>query len=87
MEFNFSPLLECQHLLPISPARLAALPDIIDIRCGRIGIALYLYPISSWHWQWNIQKQAATMNSLTPWFARYCFEIVMPTLTIEYTVF
>lgn len=84
---KFSPLSEVAYLLTLTPQRLAALPDIIDIRVGRIGIGLYFYPVASWHWQWNIQKQAATMNSLTPWFTRYCFELTMPTILVEYTVF
>lgn len=87
MEVKFSPLLEVAHMLPLTPQRLQKLPDIIDIRCGHVGLALYLYPISNWHCGFNIQKQAATMNSLTPWFAQYCFDITLPILSIEYTVY
>lgn len=87
MEIKFNPLLEVTNLLPLTPQRLQKLPDIIDIRCGRIGLALYLYPISSWHCGFDIQKQLATMNSCTPWFARYCWEIKLPTMLVEYAVF
>jgi hypothetical protein len=86
METKFSPLLEVRDLLPLTPARLLSLPDIIDIRCGHVGIALYFYPLSSWHWSFDIQKQPVTMNSCTPWFAHYCWEIILPTLHIEYAI-
>ena len=87
MEVKFSPLLEVCDLLPLTPERLQALPDIIDIRCGRVGIGLYFYPVSSWHCGWHIQKQLGSLNSCTPWFCRYCFELVMPTMLVEYAVF
>jgi len=80
VEIELYPLLEIRDL-PLTPERLLALPDIIDIRCGRVGIALYLYPLSNWHWAFDIQKQP---DSCT--FARYCWEIVLPTLHIEYAI-
>ena len=87
MEIRFSPLLEVSDLLRLTPERLLALPDIIDIQFGSVGIGLYFYPLSSWDCNWHIQKQPATMNSCTPWFARYCWEIVLPTLHIELALF
>lgn len=87
MEVKFNPLLEVAHLLPLTPQRLAALPDIIDIRCGRIGLALYLYPVSSWHCGFNIQKQEVCFNILQPWVSRFCCDIILPTMLIECALF
>lgn len=81
MEIELYPLLEIRDL-PLTPAQLLAFPDIIDIKCGHIGIALYFYPLLSWHWGFNIQKQP---DSCT--FAHYCWELILPTLHIELVLF
>lgn len=65
LKINCSSTLEIQHL---THTRLIALPDIIDIRCGRYAFGLYLYPVASWHWQFHIEKH----------------QITLPTMHIEY---
>ena len=83
MEIELSPLADPDNSL----RDITRLPDIIDIRFGRAGLCFYFYPIESWSWQFYVEKMDVSYNNLLPWYCAYCFEIVMPTMSIEYAVF
>lgn len=72
MEIKLYPLLEVRDLLQLTAERLQALPDIIDIRCGNISIALYFYPVSSWHFGFGCLEDGS---------------IILPTMLVERNVF
>lgn len=72
LNIEFHPLLD-GNLIPLTPQRLQALPDIIDIHCGCLNIALYFYPIASWHFGFGCLEDACT--------------IVLPTMLVECSVF
>jgi hypothetical protein len=66
---KFSPASYCQGLPVLASERWYYLPDIIDIRCHWFTIALYFYPISSWHWSIGWLEDGT---------------IVLPTMLINY---
>lgn len=86
LEIKFNHVLESCNSLPISSSGLLTLPDIIDIRCGCIGLAFYLLPISGWKWACHINKETVSMNSLTSWESTHCCEVILPTMNIEYSL-
>ena len=82
LEIELSPLLDQDNRL----RDIQRLPDIIDLRFGNKGLSFYFYPVVSWSWRFYTERMDMSYNNLLPWVCRYCFELHLPTITIEFAL-
>ncbi len=82
VEIELSPLSDPDNRL----RDILRLPDIIDIRFGRIGLCFYFYPVESWSWRFYVEKINVSYNNLLPYQCKHVFELTMPTMAVEFTI-